>query len=77
MCQAVLSPVVGHCCGDMDEFCHLTWISNLAILICASATPGMLKEFKSNSQLESAIFVSNRECGKLSGPLLVGSLSEI
>ena len=51
--------------------------SNLAILMCAPATPSILSEFHSESKLASTILVSIWECGEMIGPLLVGPLSEI
>lgn len=50
---------------------------NLAILMCAPATPQVLAEFHSSSQLESTILVSIWELGEVFGPLIVAPLSEI
>lgn len=50
---------------------------NLAILMCAPATPRVLAEFHSDSQLESTILVSIWELGEVFGPLIVAPLSEI
>ena len=50
--------------------------SNLAILMCAPATPKILNEFHSKSRLESTILISIWECGEMVGPLIVGPLSE-
>lgn len=49
---------------------------NLAILMCAPATPQVLAEFHSTSQLESTILVSIWELGEVFGPLIAGPLSE-
>lgn len=45
--------------------------------MCAPATPEILREFHSTSQLESTILVSIWELGEVVGPLLVGPLSEM
>lgn len=51
--------------------------SNLAILKCAPATPRILEEFHSHSQLEATILISIWELGEVVGPLVVGPLSEV
>ena len=51
--------------------------SSLAILMCAPATPLILKEFHTSSQLDSTILVSIWELGEVVGPVFVGPLSEI
>jgi len=45
--------------------------------MCAPATPRILDEFHSDSQLQSTILVSIWELGEVVGPLVVGPLSEI
>lgn len=52
-------------------------LSNLAILMCAPATPRILEEFHSQSQLKATILISIWELGEVVGPLIVGPLSEV
>ncbi|KAL2036831.1 hypothetical protein N7G274_010374 [Stereocaulon virgatum] len=55
----------------------MSCVVNLAILMCAPATPSILLEFHSQSHLSSTILLSIWEAGETIGPLLVGPLSEI
>jgi MFS family permease len=50
---------------------------NLAILMCAPATPHILEEFHSDDQLKATLLVSIWELGEVFGPLLIGPLSEV
>lgn len=45
--------------------------------MCAPATPHILDEFHSNSQLESTVLVSSWELGEVIGPLIIGPVSEL
>lgn len=54
----------------------LTFDRNLAILLCAPATPSILAEFKSNNKLDATLLVSIWELGEVLGPLVVAPLSE-
>lgn len=45
--------------------------------MCAPATPRILEEFHSQSQLEATILISIWELGEVVGPLVVGPLSEV
>ena len=45
--------------------------------MCAPATPRILGEFHSDSQLDATILVSIWELGEVVGPLIIGPLSEI
>jgi len=54
----------------------LTYNSNLAILLCAPATPFILTEFKPNNKLDAMLLVSIWELGEVLGPLVVAPLSE-
>ena len=45
--------------------------------MCAPATPHILDEFHSNSQLESTVLVSIWELGEVIGPLIIGPVSEL
>lgn len=54
-----------------------TLYSNLAILMCAPATPQIEAEFASESQLASTVLVSIWELGEVMGPLAIGPLSEV
>lgn len=54
----------------------LTYHSNLAILLCAPATPSILAGFKSNNKLDATLLVSIWELSEVLGPLVVAPLSE-
>lgn len=70
-CVSVLSSFSRH------NFRLLIPLSNLAILLCAPATPKIKEEFKSTSKLESTLLVTIWELGEVIGPLIVAPLSEI
>ncbi|KAG9202755.1 hypothetical protein G6514_004008 [Epicoccum nigrum] len=54
----------------------LSLVVNLAILLCAPATPSILAEFKSTNKLDATLLVSIWELGEVLGPLVVAPLSE-
>ncbi|KAF7509148.1 hypothetical protein GJ744_008375 [Endocarpon pusillum] len=55
----------------------MSLVVNLAILMCAPATPHILQEFHSDDQLKATLLVSIWELGEVFGPLLIGPLSEM
>jgi MFS family permease len=64
------------------DICHLSSciksssFRNLAILLCATATPDILAEFQSTEKLASTLLVSIWKLGEVVGPLVIAPLSE-